>query len=683
MVTLQMNGPALRERDNIRVLLIDDDEEEYFLIRAMFSQMKPPYIVDWVADSTDAIKAIQENPPYYYDVYLIDYHLPNQTGVDLLREPILRDSDVPAIVITNEADVQVDLEAMEAGAADYLNKGQVQTRMLERTIRYALERANATRQIRQSEARYRTIVSQHPDMIIRHDMDGAITFANSTYCRYRDVMDEAPILGTDYLEPVLVADRKKLQTDSLRRSGAATNSDEVRAHTADGEDCWQLWTTQPIYGPTGAVLEYQSVIRDITERKIVEKALNQRLAQLGTLRAVDGELTETLDIESVISLALDSAMRLSSSDVTVIAIYDPETKALDTFRSYGLVDTEEIQAIYEQRQGVLGRVIRNRTAEYIPNVDDVPECIPSDPRMKSRMIIPLLSRDQFLGVVNVETRMPERFTEDVFQFLQLVTARIAVSIDNARLYTLLRKQLDEMRDLYAQVTELEQLKTDMIRIASHDLNNPLNVMLSHVELSRISLERGELDEEKLAQKLDDMETSVERMQNITQNILTLERFNENAQTEQTLNLTELLVQVAENNIPAARNKQIDYQIDLPEHATYIQGDPTQLVEAAANLINNAIKYTPPGGTVRLSLENDGNAAIFEVQDNGYGIPKEMQERLFQPFYRAKTEETADSSGSGLGLHLVKNIIERHDGRVIFSSRYKEGSTFGFQIPVSG
>jgi signal transduction histidine kinase len=98
---------------------------------------------------------------------------------------------------------------------------------------------------------------------------------------------------------------------------------------------------------------------------------------------------------------------------------------------------------------------------------------------------------------------------------------------------------------------------------------------------------------------------------------------------------------------------------------------------------DAIKFKPGNGTITITMENDGEAVIFEVIDTGYGIPEDMQSRLFQPFYRAKTRETANIEGTGLGLHLVKNIIERHNGRMIFRSRYKEGSTFGFQIPTTG
>ncbi len=681
MIDFKTGNATLKQHENVRVLLVDDDRDEYQMIRAMLARMKPAYDVDWVASYEAALSTIREKPTYY-DVYLIDYRLVGHSGLDLLREPIVSDHDIPAIVITNEADMQVDLDAMRAGAADYLNKNQIQTRMLERTIRYALERAAAVRQVRQSEARYRAIVSEHPDMIIRHNLNGEITFANSTYCRYRDVANERPLLGTYYLDPILPEHRDALHTDALRRSGNNTTTREVQAYTPDGRTGWQLWTTQVITNDGGSVLEYQSVIRDITDRKQVENALNQRLEQLSTLRHMDSELTETLDMSNVISLALDSAMRLSASDVTTIAIYDPDAGILDKIRSYGVPDLSSVREMYEQRKGIIGRVFESRQAEYIKDMSDDPGCVRSDPRMKSQMVIPLFSRDQFLGVVNVETKRPERFGEDVFDFLQLVTARIAVSIDNARLYDLRRRRLSEMESLYKQVSELEQLKTDMIQMASHDIRNPLGALMGHIQNIQRDLQKNAIKLDELTEKLEDMDSSAQRMLKIAEDILTLERFEQQGAVNDRIDMAALLRGVANEYQHAASEKQLNYQLNLPPHPTYIYGDKIQLEEAAGNLINNAIKYTPSGGEIDVMLENDGDAVIFEVIDTGPGIPYDMQQRLFQPFYRAKTRETANIGGSGLGLHLVKNIIQRHNGRVIFRSRYKEGSTFGFQIPTA-
>jgi signal transduction histidine kinase len=107
----------------------------------------------------------------------------------------------------------------------------------------------------------------------------------------------------------------------------------------------------------------------------------------------------------------------------------------------------------------------------------------------------------------------------------------------------------------------------------------------------------------------------------------------------------------------------------------------QLYEAMTNFISNAIKYTPREGRVQVSLTGGAERVVFEVTDTGFGIPDDMQARMFQPFYRAQTRETKEIEGTGLGLHLTKNIIERHGGEIIFRSVYGQGSTFGFWLPA--
>jgi two-component system, OmpR family, phosphate regulon sensor histidine kinase PhoR len=114
----------------------------------------------------------------------------------------------------------------------------------------------------------------------------------------------------------------------------------------------------------------------------------------------------------------------------------------------------------------------------------------------------------------------------------------------------------------------------------------------------------------------------------------------------------------------------------------VTGDEAQLQEAFVNILMNAIKYTPANGRIQIRLRQQDAFALLEIQDSGFGIPDELQPNLFRPFYRAKTQDTANIPGTGLGLHLVKNIIERHQGRMIFQSTYGSGSTFGFILPLS-
>jgi signal transduction histidine kinase len=244
-----------------------------------------------------------------------------------------------------------------------------------------------------------------------------------------------------------------------------------------------------------------------------------------------------------------------------------------------------------------------------------------------------------------------------------------------------RRQRDrnQLEDLYQQVRELEQLKTDMIRIAAHDLRTPLMSILNYTQFLQQDQAAPLADHQQ--EYTGEIMKSVRHMQQIISDILSLERIQETSEERyaQRANLTELIQQAAD--VALRNDRDLKVKVTVPSSDVIVRGDPAQLREAASNMIGNAVKYTPDGERITISLIQEGDYAIFRVTDTGYGIPEKMQSRLFQPFYRAKFKETRRISGTGLGLHLVRNIVERHDGEIIFHSVYKEGSTFGFKIPL--
>lgn len=243
----------------------------------------------------------------------------------------------------------------------------------------------------------------------------------------------------------------------------------------------------------------------------------------------------------------------------------------------------------------------------------------------------------------------------------------------------LQQDKNTLEDLYKQVQELEQLKTDMIRIAAHDLRTPLMTLLNYAKFLETDVDHPLQDYQQ--GYVGEIKASVRRMQHIIGDILSLERIQETAEEryQQTADLAEQIRIAAEAVFVAEQPQTVT--IDVPEAVMVVQGDPAQLREAATNLMSNAVKYTPAGGTIHISLVTEDGAAVFKVQDTGYGIPDEMQERLFQPFYRAKSKQTRHIEGTGLGLYLVKNIVRRHGGELIFESIYGGGSTFGFRLPL--
>jgi len=210
------------------------------------------------------------------------------------------------------------------------------------------------------------------------------------------------------------------------------------------------------------------------------------------------------------------------------------------------------------------------------------------------------------------------------------------------------------------------------------------VMLGHLEMMRWDTKHDPVEIASIVDHTEQMEKSARTMQKIISDILSLERIEHSANEDTTIvfDLCALIAQVCFDQQPHATMLKRNLKMILPDEEIPVRGDLPQMREAVSNLVSNAIKYTRDGGDINVKIWTEGSKLIFEVQDNGIGIPEDQQDRLFQPFYRAQTQETAKIEGTGLGLHLVKNIIERHGGSMRFKSVYGEGSTFGFAIRMA-
>jgi signal transduction histidine kinase len=146
-------------------------------------------------------------------------------------------------------------------------------------------------------------------------------------------------------------------------------------------------------------------------------------------------------------------------------------------------------------------------------------------------------------------------------------------------------------------------------------------------------------------------------------------------------LATMITKVAAGLREQARTKEIVLQLDLPPELPLILGNHVRLDQVVSNLVGNAIKFTRKGGTVTVSAREEKDEVVVEVKDNGIGIAPEDQVHLFEKFYRISSEETSDIEGTGLGLTIVKSIVEAHGGRIWVKSQLGQGSTFGFALPL--
>jgi PAS domain S-box-containing protein len=533
----------------------------------------------------------------------------------------------------------------------------------------------------------RMAIDALPDAMYLADTNNRLLIANQQYAQQLGFQNIDDLLGKtmrdvfppEQAEAYLAEDQMVMKTGQPFRL-------EIPHEAADGSHEWFHILKVPIR-QHDKIIGVMGMIRNITEVRTSQESLYARIAQFRLLSHIDADINSTLDMRYVANSALDILLRFSQAEAGFIAIVTDNSEELRVVATLGAYPNLQVNSLVKAHEGVLGRVLRTQKPELISDVASDPDYTPMLRDTRAMIVMPMLSQDHLVGAIKLETSRPHRFNDDVYQFAQLVAARIALAVENANLYTLVQHKLGEMEKLYHETqalfqekSRLEQLKTDMIRIASHDLKNPLSVIQGYIMIMR--MEEAKLHEE-VRGFLGEMERSAARMSKILQDILSLEKIDQRARGEfRVLNLESIVNNLYAEFLPQAqlRNQTLELQRKTPASYT-IEGDEAQLYEALANLVSNAIKYTPEGGQVTLSLDRSDQHVVFKVRDTGYGIPDDMQKRLFEPFYRAKTDETIDIEGTGLGLHLVKNIVERHTGVLIFESTYGKGSLFGFSLPA--
>lgn len=225
----------------------------------------------------------------------------------------------------------------------------------------------------------------------------------------------------------------------------------------------------------------------------------------------------------------------------------------------------------------------------------------------------------------------------------------------------------------------EQWKMQAIQEVTHDLRNPLNSMQSAINLLNDLLEAPSHEQLECVKMIRD---GLNRTSKLIEQALSLNHVSAPAEpTFDYVALSQILEKTVGDFRLAAQVKNLTLELETVPAPGKVLGDAEWLGRAISNLLNNAVKYTPPGGRVRVRYREVDGQAICEMMDSGPGISSAAQSRLFERFYRAPGESTRRASGSGLGLAITKAIIERHAGRVWVSSEEGRGSTFGFTLPV--
>jgi two-component system phosphate regulon sensor histidine kinase PhoR len=291
------------------------------------------------------------------------------------------------------------------------------------------------------------------------------------------------------------------------------------------------------------------------------------------------------------------------------------------------------------------------------------------------------ARGQVIGVFEVLNKQGGAFTPLDEQLLASLSSHAAVAIEKAQLY-------DEVQRAYAQLQSLDRLKSEFLSTISHELRTPLSPIIGYADI----LLSGTLGELPAASRrgVEAIAESARRLFTLIESLLVFIRLDQGEMTltREPVEILPLVLRVIDNFQHRALERRLDLVCEGPDILPLVLADPKELSLALTHLVDNATKFTPAGGRIAVRARpvsgEDGTSGVeLAVQDTGIGIPKDLHAMVFERFYQVDGSLKRQYGGAGIGLAVVKQIIEAHGSRIHLDSEPGRGATFRFLLPTAG
>jgi PAS domain S-box-containing protein len=651
----------------LNILLIEDNPGDVRLLQEILRevssvrcQIVPAMSLAAAIDRLAVLESVR------FDVILLDLSLPDSQGLATFLNLHRRAANIPIVVLTGSDDETLALTAMQQGAQDYLIKGQVDSNLLLRSIRYAIERERTEAALRQTKIELerrvieRTRDLQHTnqqlqlELLERQRAEAALQISQSRFAGILEIASDA-IIAIDAERQITLFNQGAEQIFGYPAAKAigrsidlllppefiALHQRHVRRFGARTQGSQQMMARQQVIGtrqdgsqfPAEASISYLDlgqeeiytiVLRDVTERQQTENNLRDALHKLNF----------HFENSPLAAIEWNRDFRVSRWSATAEKMFG--WQAAEVLGRHP-TEWEYIAAEDILRMNV---VIERLTSGKDPYYITTSRCYRKDGR-------PIECEWYNSALLDDRGQM-----ESVFSLALDVTDR---------------HQIDRMKD-------------EFVAIVSHELRTPLTSIYGSLSM----LASGLLDTHSPKGKrlLDIAVDSTDRLMRLVNDILDIERIESGtvSMVKAVWTVSELMHKAVDVVQPLADTAGIRLDIDSSSGQVWVDAD--RIIQTFTNLLSNAIKFSPTGSTVWFSSHKQAGQVLFEVRDFGRGIPADKLGVIFERFQQVDVSDSRSGEGTGLGLAICKSIVQQHGGQIWVESVVGQGSTFSFVLPRS-
>lgn len=405
----------------------------------------------------------------------------------------------------------------------------------------------------------------------------------------------------------------------------------------------------------------------------------RRLRDMSALVDMAKQVTGNLKLQSVLQTTVRILQGLMNARASTITMLTDDGVGLIVKAAVG-INPEFMNARMELGESISGVVVQNAEMVYIRDSYSDPDFLFFDEVVRSLLVVPLIVRDKPVGTLTIDSDRPHAFTESDTQLMTIAAAQVSVAIANARLFEELEDRAAELAVAYDELKESDRLKDELVQNVSHELRTPLTFVKGYVDLL-MDGDKGLLtpEQQEYLQIVSDKTDDITR---IIEDIITLQRIDSGNLQLEVMPMADLLKTAVVNHRLVADKRGLSITHTIPEGTMgLVRIDKGRINQVLDNLIGNAFKFSPDGGMIHLSMAENENEVLVSVLDEGIGMPPEKHQRIFERFYQIDGSSRRRFGGTGIGLAIVKRIIDAHDGKIWVESEINKGSAFFFTLPI--